>query len=133
MASGSMLLVNNVAQSDQIFLKGAILLSDLFRLEPLMLSNINEILQMDADTAIKNSLVYLNPFNICPLLLAAGTDETDEFKDQSFEMYNSWENKHASIELLKIPHKNHYSILDAVTENSSSLQSAIFRLMNIDG
>jgi hypothetical protein len=64
-------------------------------------------------------------------LLATGTDETNEFKEQSEEMCSSWKNKHACIEHLKIPGKNHYSILDAVTEKNS-LQRAIFRLMNIN-
>jgi arylformamidase len=124
----AMLLVDSAAN----FLKGAILLSGLFRLEPITLSYVNDVLLMDMETAIRNSPVLLNPLNLCPLLLVAGTDETDEFKDQSMELYNSWKNKHNSIELLKIPGKNHYSILDAVTEKSSLLQSAIFRLMNIN-
>ena len=58
--------------------------------------------------------------------------ETDEFKDQTVEMYNSWKNEHNCIEVLKIPGKNHYSVLDAVVETGSSLQSAIFHLMNIE-
>lgn len=123
----SMLLVDDVGN----FLKGVVSLSGLFRLEPVMLSNINEILKMDKEMAMRNSPVYLNPVNHCPLLLVTGADETDEFKDQSAEMYNNWKIKHTCIELLQIPGKNHYSILDAVTEKNSALQSAIFQMMNI--
>jgi arylformamidase len=82
--------------------------------------------------AERNSPVFLKPTNSCPLLLVTGTDETDEFKDQTMEMYKSWKGKHDCIEVLKIPGKNHYSILDAVVETGSSLQSAIFHLMNIE-
>ncbi|HEV8503886.1 MAG TPA: hypothetical protein VGQ53_00750, partial [Chitinophagaceae bacterium] len=81
--------------------------------------------------AERNSPVLLRPANPCPLLLVTGTDETDEFKDQTIEMYNSWKRKHNCTEVLKIPDKSHYSILDAVVETGSSLQSAIFHLMNI--
>ncbi len=123
----SMLLVNGNAN----FLKCVVSLSGLFKLEPVMLSYLNDVLRMDMETAVRNSPVYLEPANPCAILLVTGTDETDEFKDQSVEMYNSWKNKHNCIELLKISGKNHYSILDAVAENDSYLQSVFFRLMNI--
>jgi arylformamidase len=124
----SMLLVN-----DQVsFLRGVISLSGLFRLEPLVLSYINDELHLDMETAIRNSPLYLNPINDYPFLLVTGTDETEEFKDQSLEMYNSWKNKHTCIEHLEIAGKNHYSILDAVAECGSTLQSAILRLMDMN-
>jgi arylformamidase len=114
-----------------INLQAVISLSGLFRLEPLMLSNLNNVLGMDTETAKRNSPVYLEPRNFFPLLLVTGTDETDEFKNQSVDMYNSWKNKHNRLTLLQVHGKNHYSILDSVTEGDSSLQSKIFRLMNI--
>ena len=122
----AMLLVENSMN----FLKGVIALSGLFRLEPVMLSNINSVLQLNKEVAINNSPVSILLHNLCPLLLAAGTDETDEFKHQTLELYNTWKDKHSGMELLMIPGKNHFSILDAVTEKGS-LQDAIFRMMNI--
>ena len=116
---------------DLNYLKSIISLSGLFSLEPLMLSNLNQVLGMDKETVMRNSPVLLEPRYICPLLLATGTDETDEFKNQSTDMYESWKNKHSCLTLLNVEGKNHYSILDAVIETGSSLQSAIFRLMNI--
>jgi arylformamidase len=113
------------------FLSGLILLSGLFRLEPLMLSNLNTVLGMDAETALRNSPVLLEPRSFCPLLLAFGTDETDEFKNQSLDLFESWKNKQAALKLMKVKGKNHYSILDAVTEKDSPLQSEIFHFMNI--
>jgi arylformamidase len=118
-------------EEDINFLRGVISLSGLFRLEPLMLSNLNDVLGMDTETAMRNSPVFLEPRNFCPFLLATGTDETDEFKSQSMYIYNSWKNKYSRLKLLKVKGKNHYSILDAVTEKDSALQSAIFQLMNI--
>jgi len=123
----AMLLVNN----NTTFIKGVVLLSGLYQLKPLMLSNINSVLQMDVATAEQNSPACFKPMHQCPLLLAAGSNETDEFKDQTHEMYNSWKSKHNAIQLLNVPGKNHFSILDTVTENGSALQTAIFRLMNI--
>ena len=123
----SMLLVDDEAK----FLRAVISLSGLFRLEPLMLSYLNDSIGMNRENAIKNSPVFLNPAIDCPLLLVTGTDESDEFKSQSEELYHCWKNKFSDIEVLKVPQKNHYSILDAVIEKDSTPCAAIIRLMNI--
>ena len=122
-----MMLVEEEAK----FLRAVISLSGLFRLEPVMLSYLNDSIGMDRENAIKNSPVFLNPAIDCPLLLVTGTDESDEFKAQSEELYHCWKNKFSNIEVLKVPQKNHYSILDAVIEKDSTLRAAIIRLMNI--
>jgi arylformamidase len=124
-------LASMLLTDDLPFLKAVVSLSGLFRLDPIMFSYLNDVLGLNIDIAKRNSPVFLRPTSSCPVLLAMGTDESDEFKDQTMEMYNSWKNKHHCIEVLKIPGKNHYSILDAVVETGSSLQSAIFHLMNI--
>jgi arylformamidase len=114
------------------FLRAVISISGLFRLEPVMLSYLNDSIGMNRENAIKNSPVFLEPANDCPLLLVTGEEETDEFKAQSEDLYQCWKSKCSNIELLKVPQKNHYSILDAVIEKESPLLAAIFRLMNID-
>ena len=124
----SMLLVEEEAK----FVRAAISLSGLFRLEPVMLSYLNDSIGMDEENAIKNSPVLLTPANDCPLLLVTGADESDEFKAQSEELCHRWKNKFSEIEILEVPQKNHYSILDAVVEKDSILQAAIMRLMNIN-
>ena len=124
----SMLMVEENAK----FIRAMISLSGLFRLEPVMLSYLNDSIGMDRENAVKNSPVFLEPANDCPLLLATGVDESDEFKAQSDQLYRHWKNKFSNIELLKVPQKNHYSILEAVIEKNSILCNAIIRLMNID-
>ncbi|MEO8111319.1 MAG: alpha/beta hydrolase [Ginsengibacter sp.] len=123
-----MLLVND----DTNFLKGVVSLSGLYDLQPLMLSNINLVLQMDTAMSARNSPAYLKHSHPCPLLLAAGSDETCEFKEQALKMYENWKDKQGAVQLLNIPGKNHFSILDEVTEPGSLLQSAIFSLMEIE-
>ena len=123
----SMLLIEEEAK----FLQGMISLSGLFRLEPVMLSYLNDSIGMDRENAIKNSPVFLNPAHDYPLLLVTGTDESDEFKAQTEELYQCWKNKCSNTELLMVPHKNHYSVLDAIVEKDSILRAAIIRLMNI--
>lgn len=124
----SMMLIKNEAT----FVRGMISLSGLFRLEPVMLSYLNNSIGMDRENAMLNSPVFLNPASDCPVLLVTGTDESDEFKDQSEELYGCWKNKCSTIEYLKVPQINHYSIIDAVVEKDSTLCDAILRMMDID-
>ena len=130
-SAGAHLAAMLLCEDDMQFLKGVVALSGLFRLQPIMFSYINESVGMNNNTAIRNSPVYFEPVHDCPLLLAVGEEETDEFKDQSLELYKVWKSKQSCMELLFVPGKNHYSILDAVTERSV-LRSAVYRMLGID-
>lgn len=131
-SAGAHLAAMLLCDDNTNFLKGGTFLSGLYELEPVILSYVNDILGLDKATALENSPVFFTPVNQCPLLFVAGSSETDEFKDQTTEIYEHWKSKHSAISLLQIAGKNHYSILDAVTEKSSVLQSAIFRMMDIN-
>jgi arylformamidase len=124
----SMMLIEEEAK----FLRAVISLSGIFRLEPVMLCYQNDAIGMDRENAIKNSPVFLNPVNDCPLLLVTGSEESDEFKAQSEELYQCWKNKCSNVNLLSVPGENHYSILEAAVEKDSTLREAIIRMMNID-
>jgi arylformamidase len=124
----SMLMVENELN----FIKGIVSLSGLFRLEPVMRSYINEAIEMNDKTAFDNSPVFLNPAFDCPLLLVTGIRESDEFKDQSEELYNRWQKKLDKIELITVPGKNHYSILESVVEKGNVVHDAMIRLLNLN-
>lgn len=112
----------------QNFIKGVCLLSGLFNLIPLQLSNRNEALQMDKAMAIRNSPIELLPAHTCPFLIAVGAAETQEFKDQSRELYNCYKNK-TSVELLELSGLNHFSILDALVDEKTLLHKAMVQMM----
>ena len=112
-------------------IKGYCAISGLFNLTPILLSDINEVLNMDKEMAIRNSPVQLKPLTQSPLILAVGGDESDEFKDQSGELYSTWKEKGISQQLLEIPGLNHYSILETIVEPTSSLHKAMRQLMKI--
>jgi arylformamidase len=112
-------------------IKGYCAISGLFNLTPIRLSDINEVLKMDKEMALRNSPVQLKPLTQAPLLLAVGADESDEFKDQSRELYASWKEKSISLEFLEIPGLNHYSILETMLEPNAPLHQAMRRLMKI--
>ena len=82
-----------LTQNDFSLLKGVISLSGIFRLEPVMLSYLNNVLHIDPQAAALNSPVILNRCSNCPVLLITGEDESNEFKDQSAELFNRLEYK----------------------------------------
>jgi arylformamidase len=124
----AMLMTDRENKSDAF--KGVCALSGLFNLIPVQLSELNDDLEMDATTAVRNSPVHLDPVVICPLLLAVGADESDEFKDQSKELYNSW-NKQISIQLIEPAGLNHFSILEAIADKKDDLHKALCRMMGV--
>jgi arylformamidase len=112
-------------------INGVFAISGIYNLIPIGLSNINDVLQMDRETAIRNSPVFKEPTEKCPLLLAAGSDETSEFLDQTRELYREWRNKHQSIEMMEITGLNHFTILDSIIDKQSVLHQSIFKQMKI--
>jgi arylformamidase len=127
----AMLLTTEETQNNLSFIKGICGFSGVFDLIPIQLSNINDVLQMDKETAIRNSPALMAPNHICPLLIAAGGAETNEFLDQSRELYKNWKAKIPAIELIEIPGLNHFTILDSIVDRMSALHQSICKLMMI--
>jgi arylformamidase len=85
---------------------------------------------MDAGEALRNSPVQLLPASQCPLAIAVGGEETNEFLDQSDELYACWKET-VPVEIEKIPGLNHFSILETVLDKGSQLHQVMRRLMKI--
>jgi arylformamidase len=128
----AMLLATDWKQYDLVndVIKGVCAISGIFNLVPIQLSYLNEVLSMDTATAIRNSPVQLSPQTACPLVIAVGGDETDEFLDQSHELYNCRKGI-IPAEIVQIPGLNHFSILETVLDPASALHQAVCRLMKI--
>jgi len=111
-------------------IKGACAISGLFNLIPISLSDLNHSLNMDTGTAIRNSPVQRIPLAQSPLSIIVGNDETDEFLDQSRELYSSWK-EIIPVELEQAPGLNHYSILETILDSDSRFHKLVLRLMKI--
>jgi arylformamidase len=112
-------------------LKGACCVSGLFNLFPIHLSYLNTVLKIDKETALRNSPVKLEPLNACPVIVAVGENETTEFHDQSKEIVACWKDKGTDCQLLTLPGKNHFSIVEAMVDSNTALYTAICQLMEI--
>ena len=111
-------------------IKGVCAISGIYNLIPIRLSNIDETLNMDSEMALRNSPVQLSPASQYPLSIVVGSDETDEFLDQSSQLYISWK-EIIPTELLQIPGLNHFSIVETMLDPGSRLHQVLRRLLDI--
>lgn len=134
-SAGGHLAAMLMTESDQVFgrcvLQGICAISGLYNLIPIQSSNINESLMMSRDVALQNSPVQLRPAEKCPIILAVGTEETDEFMAQSQELFSQWRNRVNAIQLFTLDGLNHFSILDSMAAQGSSLHQQLGTLMNL--
>ncbi|MBT5050700.1 MAG: alpha/beta hydrolase [Rhodospirillaceae bacterium] len=90
-------------------IKGATVLSGLFDLEPVRLSNANDWARMDKESAYRNSPIHHLPKTGCPLIVAWGENETDEFKRQSDLYRVAWQARGWPCETMEFPGKHHFA------------------------
>ena len=112
------------------FIKGVCLLSGIFNLLPIQLLQLNTLLNMGREMAMRNSPVELIPAEDCKMLVCVGENETAEFKCQSRELYDNWKDKNTTIQFLDLPVINHYSMLESLLDKASVLHKAMRKMMN---
>ena len=99
---------------DPAVVKGAVALSGVFDLTPLLYASMNADLKLDAATADAWSPVRLQPVLDVPLLIAAGADETSEFIRQSQLLWDAWPSVRpaGSTGPVYMPGIHHFSAVD---------------------
>ncbi|HEX6709071.1 MAG TPA: alpha/beta hydrolase [Rubrobacter sp.] len=112
--------------------KGATAISGLFDLAPFPYTFLQPKLQLTWDQVLRNSPILRLPDSAPPLLVAYGEDETDEFKRQSEEFFETWKAKGLECERLVLPGKNHYDVIDGFLDAGSPLCAAILKRMSLE-
>jgi arylformamidase len=102
---------------------GAVALSGVFDLEPLVQSSINLDLKLDAAHAYLVSPIHLQPRVPTPMLIAAGADETSEFVRQSWLLWERWPECHPAGRRgpLFISGRHHFSVVTDLGHMASEL------------
>jgi len=112
-------------------IKGAISLSGLFDLEPLLLHSVNEDLHLDAAAARRNSPIHLKPTLGGPFISAVGGDESDEFKRQSRLLAHAWKEAGASAEFVEVAGRNHFTIVGDMLQPDYVIRRRMLSMMGL--
>ncbi len=90
--------------------KGAMAVSGLYDLEPVRLSARNDYLGLDAQRARAMSPIRRIKEAACPLVVAWGEGELDEFKRQSRDFSDAWHRSGNVCETLTLADCNHFDM-----------------------
>ena len=107
-------------------IKGGIPMSGLFDLEPIVKCFVNEWMQMSMEDGQRNSPIKNLPEVGCPLIVAVGGDETNEFRRQSKDFYDLWQSKGWEADYLECQGINHFNApLELCNPNSKMTQKLL--------
>ena len=112
-------------------IKGACAISGLFDLTPFPYTFAQPKLQLTWEQVLRNSPILHIPDTAPPLLLAYGESEPAELKRQSEDFLAAWQAKSLDADLLPLPSKNHYDVIDGFLDAGSPLCSALLERMGI--
>lgn len=102
-------------------LKGAVLVSGLYDLEPLRYSYLQPQIQLDDGIIRRNSPAFTLRHSNTPLWLTWGGAETSEFARQSQLYHDAWQACGGRSELSAQPGANHFSAIHGFEDASSPL------------
>ncbi|RWA67329.1 alpha/beta hydrolase [Mesorhizobium sp.] len=102
-------------------------ISGIFDVEPLAETSLNAALGLDRERAARISPIRW-PVPHCRLAAIVGTDETQEFREQSQRFSSYWSDSGQHAELVPMHGKNHYTILCDLLEERSEIAEEIVRM-----
>ena len=111
-------------------IKSATAISGLFDLAPFPYTFLQPKVQLTWDQVRRNSPILGLPGPQSappPLLVAYGDGETDEFRRQSEEFFAAWRARGLEGDLLVLPGKDHFTVIDGFLDADSQLCTAILR------
>ena len=92
-------------------MKGAVLVSGIYDLEPLIGTSINEALGLDPATAARNSPLRRPLKGFPPSLVCWGENETDQFKRQSRAFAQALRRAGTECAAFECPGRNHFDVI----------------------
>ncbi|XP_071620789.1 kynurenine formamidase isoform X1 [Heliangelus exortis] len=118
-------------------IKGAVLVSGVYDLEPILHTYVNDALSMTRDVAQRNSpMLCLAPpvpaVATCQVLVAVAQHDSPEFRRQSQEYSLALRAAGWSVSLLDIAGVDHYDIIEKLSEESYILTQVILNMISRD-
>lgn len=105
--------------------KGGCSVSGVYDLEPIRLSYHQAAVKLDPDMARRMSPLGNVPPRAGRLVLALGSEETEEFHRQQAAYLAEWRNAGLAADVVELPGRNHFSAIDAFGEPGHPLFGAM--------
>ncbi len=112
--------------------KGALLVSGMYDLEPVRLTFRNDWLELDAAGAARNSPIRHIPDHGCPLIVGMGALETDEFRRQPRAFAEAWRAKGLDCRLIEMPGRHHFTVNEEMKNPSSAIVTPFLGWMGLE-
>ena len=113
-------------------IKGAAFMSGLGDLEPVRLSFRNAYLKLDEAMVSEVSLLRRKPGVRCPLVVAFGEGETDDYKRQCREVAAYWAGHGNAVEVFELERRNHFDAVFVWADPQSGLFRANCAMMGLE-
>jgi hypothetical protein len=110
-------------------IKGGVPMSGLFDMEPIVKCFVNEWMQMSTVDGVRNSPVRNLPARGCPLIVAVGGDETDEFRRQSKDFSDLWKSQGWAADYLECQGIHHFNAPLELCNSDSELTQKLLAMV----
>jgi arylformamidase len=111
--------------------KGGLAISGLYDLRPLpYIDFLQQDLKLDEEAALRLSPALIPPATRAPVMTSVGANESAEFRRQNLLLGERWKSAFAGD--VPMPGKNHFSVVDGLSDQSSALFAGARRLMKLD-
>ncbi|MCY3829168.1 MAG: alpha/beta hydrolase [Rhodospirillaceae bacterium] len=117
------------AQGTSRRIAGAVLLSGVYELEPLVQTSINDAVGMTVEEARLNSPLLLDPAAFPDAVVTWGERETEEFKRQSLALGRRLQSPARSVRTFESPARNHFDLLHDMYDPGTELGRSILDLI----
>ncbi len=111
--------------------KGALLVSGMYDLEPVRLTFRNDWLKLDEQGAWRNSPIRHIPEHGCPLIVGVGALETDEFRRQPREFVDAWRAQGLECHFVEMAGRHHFTVNDEMKDPDSALVAPFLGWMSL--
>ena len=116
---------------DSTAIAGAVLLSGLYDLTPLVDTHINDWMHLSLEAARRNSPIFALPDHRPPILVSYGSNETAEFKRQSRDYLAAWQTGSGQAEYVDMPGTNHFDLVLQLNRLDSPLVKKLLKLLGL--
>lgn len=109
--------------------KGGCSISGVYDLEPLRLSYHQAVLNLTPEMARRLTPLGDLPTRAGPMILAVGSEETEEFLRQQDKYAAAWRDAGLALQVVELPGRNHFTAVDALGETDHELFAAVSALV----